>query len=204
MSKQIKLSIPMRCLIVLGMLAAALGLFGFSAPNVERTDLNPKGFQSITRSLLPDTDFSQSASLKLWGPENYLSSAVIDPAGGHAYFGTYTSPGVVVKVRLSDFTRVDALTLNGGEIYLRSAVIDPDGGHAYFGTITQPGVVVKVRLSDFTRVGALTLNTGEDYLVSAVIDPAGGYAYFGTATSPGIVVRIDLGHMLVYLPAVFR
>ena len=100
MSKKIKLSIPMRCLIVLGMLVATLGLFGFSAPNVDRTDLYPKGFQSITRSLLPDTDFTQSASLKLWGPESYLWSAVIDPAGDYAYFGTNTEPGIVVRIDL--------------------------------------------------------------------------------------------------------
>jgi hypothetical protein len=111
---------------------------------------------------------------------------------------------VVVKVRLSDFTRVGALTLNSGENNLRSAVIDPAGDYAYFGTLTSPGVVVKVRLSDFTRVAALTLNSGESYLRSAVIDPADGYAYFGTGTEPGIVVQIDLGHILVYLPVVFR
>ncbi|MGB2909298.1 MAG: hypothetical protein WBB55_01830 [Anaerolineales bacterium] len=204
MSVQNKYSNLIRCLIVLGMLVAALGLFGFSAPNVDRTDLYPKGFQPITRSLLPDTDFSRVDALTLTASEYDLLSAVIDPAGGYAYFGTGTSPGVVVKVRLSDFTRVGALTLNSGENDLYSAVIDPVGGYAYFGTYTSPGVVVKVRLSDFTRVGALTLNPGENGLYSAVIDPAGGYAYFGTYTSPGIVVKIDLGLRLLYLPVVFR
>jgi hypothetical protein len=158
MSVQNKHTNLIRRLVVLGLLVAALGLFGFSAPNVERTDRYPKGFQSITRSQLTDTDF----------------------------------------------TRVDALTLTAAENDLRSAVIDTAGGYAYFGTFTSPGVVVKVRLSDFTRVAALTLNSGESYLRSAVIDPADGYAYFGTGTEPGIVVQIDLGHILVYLPVVFR
>ncbi len=125
-------------------------------------------------------------------PENFLQSAVIDSSGGFAYFGTGTSPGIVVKVRLSDFTRVGALTLNTGEDLLASAAIDPVGGFAYFGTDTSPGIVVKVRLSDFTRVGALALNTGENLVDSAVIDPVGGFAYFGTGTSPGIVVKVRL------------
>ena len=146
MSVQNKPSNLIGCFIVLGMLVAALGLFGFSAPNVDRTDLNLKGFQSITRSLLPDTDFSQTASLKLLSSENDLRSAVIDTAGGYAYFGTDNSPGRVVKVRLSDLTRVGALTLNSGENDLWSAVIDPAGGYAYFGTYTSPGIVVKIDL----------------------------------------------------------
>ena len=100
MSVQNKFSNLIRCLIVLGMLVAALGLFGFSAPKKDRTDLYLKGFQSITRSLLPDMDFSQSASLKLLSPQDYLASAVIDPAGDYAYFGTLTSPGIVVKIDL--------------------------------------------------------------------------------------------------------
>ena len=74
-----------------------------------------------------------------------------------AYFGTDTTPGKVIKVRLSDLTRVGALTLNSGETQLVSAVIDQPDGFAYFGTYTYLGIVVKVRLSDFTRVGALTL-----------------------------------------------
>src|SRR5438552_3160046 len=124
--------------------------------------------------------------------ENFVFSAVIDPAGGFAYFGTDTSPGRVVKVRLSDFTRTGVLRLTPGEDALLSAVIDTAGGFAYFGTYTEPGIIIKVRLSDFTRVGALTLNSGEEDLYSAVIDPAGGFAYFGTDTFPGKVVKIRL------------
>jgi len=124
--------------------------------------------------------------------EASLCSAVIDAAGGFAYFGTDTLPGMVVKVRLSDLTRIGALTMNSGENNLRSAVIDAAGGFAYFGTGTSPGMVVKIRLSDFTRVGAITLNPGENNLRSAVIDASGGFAYFGTGTSPGMVVKIRL------------
>jgi|GEM_PF-2470854 len=125
--------------------------------------------------------------------ENDLTSAVVDPKNGFAYFGTGTSPGVVVKYRMSDSKTLAILTLNSGENNLYAATIDTDNGFAYFGTRTSPGIVVKVNLANFTRVNAITLNTGENQLRSAVIDTAGGYAYFGTESSaPGIVVKIQL------------
>ena len=88
--------------------------------------------------------FARVDALTLNAGENDLYSAVIDVAGGFAYFGTDTVPGIVVKVRLSDFTRVGALPLNAGEEELYSAVIDVAGGFAYFGTDTDPGIVVKI------------------------------------------------------------
>ena len=142
-------------------------------------------------------------ALTLNSGEGCLTSAVIDPAAGYAYFGTgYNRAGIVVKVALGGTgapTRVGALTLdpNSGEDMLYSAVIDPAAGFAYFGAIwTAPGVLVKVALGKGadapTRVGALTLNSGEPNVSCAVIDPAAGYAYLGTYTSPGIVVKIGL------------
>jgi len=144
--------------------------------------------------------------------EDRLVSAVIDPASGHAWFGTHSFPGRVVKVALgagSDPpTRVGAVTLNAGEDWLVSAVIDPASSHAYFGIsnifVEEPGRVVKVALgagSDPpTRVGAVTLESGERYLRSAVIDPASGHAWFGTGSAPfgtetshGRVVKVALG-----------
>jgi adenosine/AMP kinase len=142
--------------------------------------------------------FSEAGiSLTLNTGEDILQSAVIDTANGFAYFGTYTLPGIVVKVNLSTFTRVGALSLNTGEDLLSSAAIDTANGFAYFGTGTLPGKVVKIRLSNFTRVGALTLNAGEDFLTSAVIDPGNGFAYFGTANlAPGTVVKVALNGTL--------
>jgi hypothetical protein len=102
-----------------------------------------RGQESDTRPVQPE-GFSRVAALGTFPPEAILASAVIDSAAGFAYFGTYTMPGLVVKVRLSDFTRVGALVLNDGEAQLTSAVIDPAGGFAYFGTGTSPGTVVKV------------------------------------------------------------
>jgi len=122
--------------------------------------------------------------------EGNIRSAVMDSASGFAYFGTGTTPSMIVKVRLSDFTRIGALMLDPGEGSLWSAVIDTANGFAYFGTDTTPGIVVKVRLSDFTRAGALTLNIGEGELRSAVIDTGNGYAYFGTYG--GYIVKVRL------------
>jgi len=156
------------------------------------TALTITALTSLSIISRPAMAFSRVTSITLASGENYLCSAVIDPSGQYAYFGTYTAPGKVVKIRLSDFTRLGTIILNTGEDGLRSAVIDPSGQYAYFGTWTIPGRVVKINLSSFTRVGALTLQSGESQLYSAVIDPNGQYAYFGTNTAPGRVVKINL------------
>src|SRR5205823_4973527 len=104
---------------------------------------------------------------------------------GNVYFGTYTSPGRVVKVAPGESagppTRVGAATLGPGEDGLLSAVIDATGEYAYFGTDTAPGRVVKVALGTGSnppfRVESQTLEPGEDSLSSAVIDPTGGFAW---------------------------
>ena len=65
--------------------------------------------------------FSRSAALTLTANEEYPWAAAIDTVNGFAYFGTLArqTPGIVVKVRLSDFTRVGALVLNAGDDPLR-------------------------------------------------------------------------------------
>ena len=157
-------------------------------------------------SPLARSNLFESGSLRLSQREGKLASAVIDSTHGFAYFGAETSPGIVVKVRLSDFSRVGALTLNAEETELYSAVIDTQRGSAYFGTLTRPGRVVEVRLSDFSRAGGLAFGEGEDSIWCAVIDPTRGNAYFGLDTGPGIVVRVSLagaGYKL-FLPLAVR
>jgi hypothetical protein len=61
----------------------------------------------------------------------YVSSAVIDPMHGFAYFGTGEMPARIVKIRLSDFSLVDALTLDTDVDEASSAVIDSSTGFAY-------------------------------------------------------------------------
>ena len=73
---------------------------------------------------------------------------MIDPSQGFAYFSTDTTPGRVVKERLSDFTRVGALTLNTAENGVVPSVIDTANGFAYFSAGTTPGIVVEVDLGD--------------------------------------------------------
>ncbi len=152
------------------------------------------GLAKVVKVALNGTDAPVRVGvLTLNSGEGPLGCAVIDPAGGYAYFGTNSSPGYVIKIQLSDFTRLGSLTLP--EEYLASAVIDPTAGYAYFGTGTSTGKVTKIALNGNglpTRVGAVILNSGEDYIDSAVIDITAGYAYFGTGTSPGKVVKVAL------------
>lgn len=148
----------------------------------------------------PEDPPSQRALLRLNRGEDDLRCAVIDADGGYAYFGTNTSPGRVVKIRLSDFKRVGAVTLDHGEDHLTSAVIDVKRGIALFGTNTAPGRIVMVTLGEGDdpprRTGSLKLSN-ESHLRSAVIDPANGFAYFGgiERVSPfihGVVVKVGL------------
>ena len=155
-----------------------------------------------------------------------IGSAVIDPANGYAYFGTYDVaasrvPAKVFKVAPGAGnaapTLVGALTLNAGERELSTAVIDPASGYAYFGTDhTYPAKIFQIKLGTGaalpTETGVLQLQGGtqpnppdgqnkinnpetlygEVYLQSAVIDPARGYAYFGTDSNHGQVVKVAL------------
>lgn len=92
------------------------------------------GLAPVSSMIKPVAAFSRYSSIVLQPEEDDLRSAVIDPGGQYAYFATDTSPGRIVKVRLSDFTRVAAIGLQTGEAFPTSAVIDPSGQYAYFGT----------------------------------------------------------------------
>jgi hypothetical protein len=139
------------------------------------------------------TGLERVGALTLDSGANMLYAAVSD--GTHAYFGTYTVPGRVVKVDLATMTQVGpALTLDTDENNLVSAVIDSDGTYAYFGTDTIPGRVVRVRLATMTRVDALTLGGDERALYVAVSD--GIHAYFATYSYPARkIVKVNLAGM---------
>jgi len=131
-----------------------------------------------------------------------IASAAIDPSGGFAYFGTSTTPGNIIRIRLSDFSVNRTLNLGrlGGA---SSMAIDAASGYGYFGTSgcglgiftpLPPHVIVKVKLSDLSinKTQQLTLPT-TNCLSSADIDPAGGFAYFaGSGFSGSALVRIRL------------
>jgi hypothetical protein len=116
-------------------------------------------------------------------------SAVIDTAGGYAYFARI---GYIDKVRLSDFVKESSLALSdsGAEAY--SAVIDVPNQFAYFGTIDNPGKIYKINLSTFTETSVLTLDSGDTSLQSGIIHQSTGYSYWGTNTSPGKVIKVDV------------
>ena len=132
-------------------------------------------------TLYADGAIQRLESVVLNTGENLIYCAVMDEANGYAYFGTLTSPGRVVKMKINENggapIRVGALTVNSGENEFLSAAIDTVNGYAYFGTYTSPGRIVKVRLGEGdappVRVGALTLSSGENSAYCMAIDAAG-------------------------------
>lgn len=144
-------------------------------------------------SVLQGTNtLSRNAAITLTAKEDNPFAAVIDTGNGFAYFGTLTTPGIIVKVRLSDFTRVGAIVLNPNEQEMRCATIDTANGFAYFGGLN--GAIVKIRLSDFTRVDSLDAGGP---LAAAVIDTAKGFAYFGAFTGPAAVIKVRLSDFTI-------
>src|SRR2546425_9718422 len=111
-------------LILLGTVTATvLGPFG-----------NPPSSVTIPAAVSASSDggptsatFARMGGLTLPPREVDFASAVIDSAGGFAYFGTLTSPRRLVGNDLATFAVVGSLTLASGEDHLTSAVIDPAG-----------------------------------------------------------------------------
>ncbi|MCA9414578.1 MAG: hypothetical protein KC944_25420, partial [Candidatus Omnitrophica bacterium] len=131
--------------------------------------------------------------------ERSISGGVIDPSAGYAYFGTFTSPGQVVKVGLPSGAnppvRIGALSLIYlGEEYLGPGVIDPLAGFAYFSSGSNSGQLTKVALGNGvdppTRIRHSSI--GESPFACATIDLSEGYAYLGVNGSPGRVAKVDL------------
>jgi len=134
------------------------------------------------------------AALDLRQDEDVVYVALMDPTAGYMYLGTNSSPGYVIKVRLSDFSRVGAIALDPADGDILSGVIDltSGSGYAYFGTEASPARVVKIDLGTFEVADVMTLATGENSLLSAVIDPVAGYAYFASSWTPPKIIRISL------------
>ncbi|HSK23739.1 MAG TPA: PxKF domain-containing protein [Egicoccus sp.] len=119
----------------------------------------------------------------------YPRTAVIDPAGEFAYFGTNDWDARVVKVDLATLTHVGSIEFEPGESRLFASVIDPEGRYAYFGTNAEPGYIVRIDLENFTRAGALaTLDVA--WLTAAALAPDGATAYF-TSSASGLL-EVDL------------
>jgi hypothetical protein len=151
------------------------------------------------------SDFSWAGTLPL-GPADWsvrIVTAALDPAAGFGYFGTkgtYVTPAMIAKIRLSDFTLAGSLAFDPAERMAPVFVIDPTAGFLYAGLLsrrtdpyaTVPASVARIRLSDFSRAGNQTLLASDYDLWSGVFDPKTGLAYFGTSAYPGRVLRLDL------------
>jgi len=104
----------------------------------------------------------------LLGASEYtIRTASIDLAARYAYFGTGTTPGLIVKVALGDGnmppSRASGIALNAGENTIVSSAIDSINGYLYFGTGT--GHLVKFGNSAGggapARKNVLALNGGD-------------------------------------------
>ncbi len=136
------------------------------------------------------------SSVTIAAVQSPVGAVVLDDTNQFGYFGTQTSPSVIVKVRLSDLTIISSITLpSPGLDFLSAGVIETAGGFAYFASSTTPGAVAKIQLSNFTQVGTLTFNSGEGGVGSAVMDTARQLAYFGTHDNPGKVVKVSLSSL---------
>ncbi len=109
-------------------------------------------------------------AVTLYGAENRLSCAIIDPADGYAYFGTRLSPGRIVKISLGEGTnpptRVGTIAMGEGENDLLCGVIDPVHDYAYFGTSTQNGIMIRVGLSQIGFIKGTRFTMPEDGTLS--------------------------------------
>lgn len=128
--------------------------------------------------------------LQLGNGEILLSTGVIDPESGFAWFSNdLCYPASIFKIDLSDFIEAPPLALQGGtvsptppngmndlnrpetkygEVFMQSSVIDPANGYAYFGTDSVKGQVVKVALSQKSAVKASRAVVAADSAVRQV------------------------------------
>jgi len=150
--------------------------------SIERTD-----FVQLTASR---SAFEKLSTLNCSAGENKFECAVIDTGNTNAYFGTDTSPGIVVKVNIAGVpTRTSAVTLTQNKLWC--AAIDTANELGWFCTYTDPAWVVRVDLNTMTEETALQLQAGESLAGACVLDSNEQYLYVGCQTSPAIIVKVN-------------
>lgn len=155
------------------------------------------GITTSGSTTYPNGGMNALGSLTLQSGEDNVRAAVIDTTNGFAYFGTYTDPGIIVKVRLSDFTRVGIITMPSGEGNFVSAVLDSANSIAYFGCDVgseNADRVVKINLSNFTRVGSLLLSSGpinKQYTLNSMALDSTNHLLYVTAGFQPSITRIN-------------
>jgi hypothetical protein len=128
-------------------------------------------------------------------PVGNILSAVIDPLGNFAYYGTDTS---IVKVNLKTMTVHGSIILPNPEFDVQCALMDLEGNYAYFGVRLFLGPpppfysrIIQVDLKTFTRKAQLDLNIDEN-VSCAVLDQQGVFGYFGCNNLGAQVIRVHL------------
>jgi hypothetical protein len=118
--------------------------------------------------------------------ERRLFSVVFDSIHGYAYYGTYTTPGRIIKVAANPdmpLERIDSLILDNEHSLITAACIDLDNAFAYFFTDTDPIRVVKIALHENgppEYISSMSLDIYGEFITSFV-DSTNGYAYVGVS-----------------------
>ncbi|HUR22406.1 MAG TPA: Ig-like domain-containing protein, partial [Acidimicrobiales bacterium] len=180
----------------------AFAYFGtWSSPGrVVKIDLGT--FQRVAALTLAEDDMPDIGPYRINNSESDLYTAVMDPAGRYAYFGTVghvgslvgdprdpSIPARLIRIDLTTFERVDHLELPAAsENTPRAAVIDPAGNYAYFGAqntaLRSPGLVVKVAVR---RPPKATLAAAPDSYSTPYVTPLG-------LSAPGVLANdVDTG-----------
>lgn len=121
--------------------------------------------------------------------QNNFQTVEIDTTLGMLYFGTYTSPGQIVRFATSNMTNMGMVFAPNVNNYVASC---SDATYAYFATYTAPGQITRLNKATFSIVDVLTLGSNAIYPQAASIDVAAQVAYFGTYQNPGRVAIVDL------------
>lgn len=135
------------------------------------------------------TDFTEDIVVTASAGENNFQTVEIDTDLGMLYFGTYTSPGMIVRFATSNMTNMGAVFSPNVNSYLSSC---SDRTFAYFATYATPGQVTRLNKATFTIVDVLTFIDGAAYVQAASIDLVAQLAFFGTYQTPGRVAIVDL------------
>lgn len=112
-------------------------------------------------------------------------AAVFSSAGAPAaYFGTWSSPGKIIRFTASPFAEdlSGSLNLPNGEYFVGSSAVSPDGVYGYFLAGVAPDMrLVKVNLVNMERIGSLALDVTAGLNPELIMGPNGSYLYLGTA-----------------------
>ncbi|MBD3359989.1 MAG: hypothetical protein GF365_04775 [Candidatus Buchananbacteria bacterium] len=133
--------------------------------------------------------FEEKDVYNLPAGEKNISSGIVDPSLGYAYFSVQENinePRKIIKIDLKTFERVDSLELAGNEKEIFTAFLDPLSHLGYF--VTNQGIVIRINLLKFEKIDSL--NIGLSNLVTSWVDLKNGLAYFGN--SSGSLAQISI------------